>query len=416
MFGLESLRELTESLTRNKLRTLLTALGVFWGIFVLVLMLGMGSGLERGVAKNLGLMATRSVFVWGQRTSIPYRGLTPGRWVRFEDDDIRALKAVPGIKYVSPRIQLGDWRDGANVTAGANSGFFSVLGDYPEYREIEPMQFLAGRFVNHRDIAEARKVAVIGDVASETLFGNADPLGKYIAVQGVHFQVVGKVTATHKAEQADRIRSAVFVPLTTFQQAFNRRGRIGWFALWAEPGHSMEAVELAAKRALADRHRIHPDDLQAFGSWNSGKMYDRVFNLFRGIRAFVWLVGSMTLFAGVLGVSNILLISVKERTRELGVRKALGATPLTIVSMVVYEAVALTSLSGYLGLVAGVGALELLGRAVEKLPNAPLSSPDIDISAALLATLVLIVAGALAGIVPARHAARISPVEALRSE
>jgi putative ABC transport system permease protein len=178
----------------------------------------------------------------------------------------------------------------------------------------------------------------------------------------------------------------------------------------------MEEVETAAKRALAERHRVHPDDLQAIGAWNSGKAYERVHNLFRGIRAFVWLVGSMTLLAGVLGVSNILLISVKERTREIGVRKALGATPFTIVSMVVQEAVVLTSLSGYLGLVAGVGVLELLGKAVEKLPNAPLTRPDIDVSAALSATLVLVVAGAIAGVVPARHAARISPVEALRSE
>jgi putative ABC transport system permease protein len=208
----------------------------------------------------------------------------------------------------------------------------------------------------------------------------------------------------------------VFVPLSTFQQAFNRRDIVGWFAFWAYPGVSMAAVENAAKRALAERHRVHPYDVQALGSWNSGKEYDRVYNLFRGIRAFVWLVGSMTLLAGVLGVSNILLISVKERIRELGVRKALGATPFTIVSMVLQEAVVLTAFSGYLGLFAGVGALELLGKAVEKLPNAPLSRPDIDISAALIATLVLIVSGAIAGIVPARHAARISPVEALRSE
>jgi putative ABC transport system permease protein len=416
MPGGEALRELAESLTRNKLRTLLTALGVFWGIFVLVLMLGMGRGLERGVAKNLGMMATRSLFVWGQRTSMPFRGLVPGRSVRFENADIQALREVPGIQYVSPRIQLGDWRDGANVTAGTKSGFFSVLGDYPEFQLIEPMQFLRGRFLNRSDVEEVRKVAVIGDLASETLFGAEDPIGKFVAVRGVYFQIVGKVTATHKAEQAERIRSAVFVPLSTFQQVFDRRDRIGWFALWAHPDASVEAVESAVKRALAERHRVHPDDVGAIGSWNSGKQYLRVQNLFRGIRAFVWLVGTMTLFAGVLGVANILLISVKERTREIGVRKALGATPFTLVSMVLQEAVVLTSLSGYLGLVAGVGALELLGQAVAKLPNAPLSQPEIDLSSALFAVLALVVAGAVAGVVPARHAARVSPVEALRSE
>ncbi len=414
--SLESLRELFESLTRNKLRTFLTALGVFWGIFVLVLMLGIGRGLERGVAKNLGMMATRSVFLWGQRTSVPYQGLVPGRDVRFDNDDIQALRAVPGVQYVAPRTRLGGWREGASVTAGAKTGYFPVLGDVPEYRLLEPMRFPRGRFVNQRDMVEARKVAVLGDRTREALFGAEDALGKYIAIQGVLFQVVGEVTATHQGEQADRIREAVFVPFSTFQLAFNQRNRVGWFALGAHPTAAPEAVEEAAKAAIRAQHRIAPNDVAAVGAWNSAKQYQRVHNLFRGINLFVWLVGSMTLLAGVLGVSNILLVSVRERTRELGVRKALGATPWSVVSMILKEALILTGLSGYLGLVAGVGALELLSLAIERIPGAPISRPDIDLGAALLANLVLIVAGALAGVVPARHAARISPVEALRTE
>lgn len=416
MLGVESLKELSESLTRNKLRTLLTALGVFWGIFVLVVMLGMGRGLERGVEKNLGVTATRNVFVWGQRTSIPFRGLTPGRNVRFDNADIAVVQGVPGVQYVSPRIQLGEWREGASVTAGAKSGFFPVLGDMPEFLRIEPLQFLLGRFINRTDIDEVRKVAVIGDQAREVLFGTAEALGQYIAVRGVYFRVIGVVTTTRGGEEAERIRRAVFVPFSTFQQAFNRRDRIGWFALGAHPGASPEQVELGVKRALATRHRIHPDDLQAIGAWNSAKQYDRVHNLFRGIRWFVWFVGTMTLLAGILGVSNILLISVKERTREIGVRKALGATPASVVAMVLKEAVVLTSLAGYTGLVAGVATLELLAAAVARVQGAPLTEPAIDVSAALAATLVLVVAGAVAGLVPARRAAQISPVEALRSE
>ena len=416
MFGAEALTELAESLTRNKLRTLLTALGVFWGIFVLVLMLGMGRGLERGVEKNLGMMATRSVFVWGQRTSMPFRGLIPGRNVRFDNADIAAIKAIPGIQYVSPRIQLGDWRAGASVTAGTKAGFFPVLGDVPDFVRIEPMEFVSGRFLNESDLNQTRKVAVLGDQARDVLFGASDPIGKYLAVKGVYFQIIGVVTANHKAEEAERIRAAVFVPFSTFQQAFNQRDKIGWFALGVHDDASPEVIEAAVKRTLGERHRVHPDDPQAIGAWNSAKQYDRVHGLFKSIRWFVWLVGTMTLLAGVLGVSNILLISVKERTREIGVRKALGATPFNVVSMVVQEAVVLTSLSGYVGLVAGVGALEALAAAVARLEGAPLSHPDIDVTAALVATLVLVVAGALAGVVPARHAARISPVEALRSE
>jgi len=416
MPGFESLRELFESLTRNKLRTFLTALGVFWGIFVLVLMLGIGRGLERGVEKNLGLMATRSVFVWGGRTSLPYRGMVPGRRVGFENADIDALRAVPGVEHVSPRSRLGAWRAGSTVSAGSKTGYFAVLGDVPEFRLIEPVQIPRGRFVNETDMAEARKVAVLGDRTRAALFGEEDALGKYVTVRGVPFQVVGEVTATHQGEQADRIREAVFVPFTTFQAAFNQRNRVGWFALAVSEDAAPEAVEEEAKAALRARHRVAPDDLAAFGSWNSAKQYQRVHGLFRGIELFVWLVGSMTLFAGVLGVSNILLVSVRERTREIGVRKALGATPWSVVSMVLKEALVLTGLSGYLGLVAGVGALELLSLALERLPKAPLSRPEIELEAALLANLVLIVAGALAGVVPARHAARISPVEALRTE
>ena len=416
MPGLESLRELFESLTRNKLRTFLTALGVFWGIFVLVLMLGIGRGLERGVAKNLGVMATRSVFVWAQRTSVPYRGLVPGRQVRFDNGDIEALRAVPGVQYVSPRTRLGAWRDGASVSAGAKSGYFAVLGDVPEYRFIEPMQFPRGRFLNETDIVEARKVAVLGDRTREALFGAENALGRYVTVRGVVFQVVGEVTATHQGEEAERIREAVFVPFSTFQQVFNERNRVGWFAIGAHPNAAPEAVEEGAKAAIRARHRIAPSDVAAIGAWNSAKQYQRVHNLFRGINLFVWLVGSMTLLAGVLGVSNILLVSVRERTREIGVRKALGATPWSVVSMILKEALILTGFSGYLGLVAGVAALELLSLAIERIPGAPLSRPDIDLGAALVANLVLIVAGALAGVVPARHAARISPVEALRAE
>ena len=238
MLGAESLSELAESLTRNKLRTLLTALGVFWGIFVLVLMLGMGRGLERGVEKNLGVMATRSVFVWGQRTSMPFRGLTPGRNVRFANADIEAVKSVPGVQYVSPRIQLGEWRDGASVTAGAKSGYFPVLGDVPEYVRIEPVQVQRGRFVNQTDVNEARKVAVIGQQAREILFGERDPDRPVPCDSRRLLSGRRRGHATHKGEEAERIRTAVFVPFTTFQQAFNRRDKVGWFALGAHPDAS----------------------------------------------------------------------------------------------------------------------------------------------------------------------------------
>jgi putative ABC transport system permease protein len=228
--------------------------------------------------------------------------------------------------------------------------------------------------------------------------------------------VIGEITTDKTGDDGDRVHSTAFVPFSTFQQAFNQRDRVGWFALTTKANAPPEVVEAAAKSALQARHSVHPEDQDAIGSYNAAQQIAKVEGLFSGLRAFVWFVGTLTLLAGVLGVSNILLITVKERTRELGVRKALGATPWVIVSMVLKEAVVLTSLSGYLGLVAGVAALEGLAKVIERLPNAPLNQPEIDLKVALGAMLVLVLSGTLAGVVPARHAARISPVEALRTE
>lgn len=404
------------AITKNKLRALLTACGVFWGVFMLVTMLGIGSGMQRGTQKTLGDMQTRAVFIWSQRTSLPYRGRTPGRYLRLRNDDIQALRQLPGVEHVAPRLQLGAWRAGENVVAGNRTGNFTVHGDSPEFRFVEPFELVRGRFLNQRDLAESRKVAVIGDQTREVLFGDTSPLGKYLQVKGIHLLIVGEFTTDRTGDDAERLRSSLSLPFSTFQRVFNQRNRVGWFALAAAPNASPEAVESAVKATLGARHGVHPDDPDAFGSMNLAREVAKVEGLFQGIRGFVWLVGTLTLLAGVLGVSNILLVTVKERTREIGVRKALGATPWSIVSMVVAEAVVLTSISGYAGLVASVGSLELLSQVLERLENVPLSRPEVDLRVGVGATLILVVSGALAGVVPARHAARISPVEALRNE
>ncbi|HWA75866.1 MAG TPA: ABC transporter permease [Polyangiaceae bacterium] len=416
MFDLDSWQEIATTLARNKLRAFLTACGVFWGIFMLVALLGLGNGLERGTRKNMGGLMTRAVFVWTQRTSLPYRGLQPGRYLKLRNDDIDAVRHVRGVQYVAPRLQLGGWREGQMVTAGEKSGNFTVMGDVPEFRHVEPFRVLSGRFLNDPDLAEARKVAVLGDQTRAVLFGDENPIGRNIQIKGVFLTVIGEVTTDKTGDDGDRVRAAIFVPFSTFQRAFNQRDRVGWFSLTTLPGVAPEPVEAAVKAAIAERHSIHPLDQDALGSFNLAKQIEKVDGLFRGIRLFVWFVGTLTLLAGVLGVSNILLITVKERTREIGVRKALGATPWSVISMILKEAVVLTSLSGYLGLVAGVGALELVGKVLIKLENAPLNQPEIDVRVALLAMLILVLSGTLAGIVPARHAARISPVEALRTE
>lgn len=417
VFDADSWQEIWATLRRNRLRAFLTACGVFWGIFMLIVMLGIGNGLQRGVVKSLAGLAPHSVYVWSQRTSLPYAGLQPGRYVRFTNDDVEAIAAIPGVVHVAPRLQLGGWREGVNVARGMKTSNFNVTGDTPAFPHVEPVLIRRGRFINEADMADRRKVCVIGELVRQVLFSDdEDPIGRYIQVRGSNFQVVGELKSVKAGDDGERLSSSVYVPFSTFQSAFGQQNRVGWFAIGAAENASALEVEKAVLSKLRSRHRVHPDDVQAFGSFNAADKFDKVRGLFAGIRSFVWFVGLLTLFAGVLGVSNILLIIVKERTREIGVRKALGATPGSIVGMIVQESVALTALAGYSGIVAAVGVLELVSRAVAKLPGAPLNSPEIDLKAALFAAFVLIAAGLVAGIVPARHAARIHPVEALRAE
>jgi len=416
LFDLDKWQEVLHTLRRNKLRTLMTALGVMWGIFMLVLMLGFGNGLERGVMKNMVGFVSNSVYVWGQRTSKPYKGLAPGRSIRFTTRDIAAIEnGVSGIWALAPRNQLGGWRDGNNVTYGQKTGNFGVMGDYPALLHIENMDILAGRFINDADMEGKRKVTVIGQHVKEVLFGAEDPIGKYVKIRGAFFRVVGVHRSNQPGQQGDRANSTLYVPFSTFQVAFNNGQRVGWFAIAALPEVSGEQLEREIRRTLAANHWVHPDDGQAIGSYNAAEKFGRMQNLFRGIRFFIWFVSLATLMAGALGVSNIMLISVKERTREIGVRKAIGATPASIVMMVLQESVVLTALAGYLGLFVGVVTLELVGSLVRG-TSGPLAAPEIDFGVALVAGGILMVIGLVAGIAPARHAATIRPVVALRTE
>ena len=416
MLDWDTWQEVWATLRSNKLRAFLTALGVFWGVFMLILMLGIGNGLERGVIRNLSGLTNYSVYVWPQRTSLPFRGLKPGRYVRLNDADIAAIARTPGVEHVAPRLQLAGWRGPQEVSYGTKKAAFTVMGDSPEFAFVEPLRLSYGRFINPRDMAEERKVVVLGQEAHKTLFGTADPVGKYVQIKRVYFQVVGVVGTLKSGDEGDKILSSVFVPFSTFQTAFNQKDKVGWFGLTARRDQPAALVEQSVRSAIMKGHRIDPRDSEALGSFNAAQKFEQLQGLFRGIRRFVWFVGTLTLFAGMLGVSNILLIIVKERTREIGVRKALGATPLSIISLIVAEGLLLTTLSGYCGVVAGVLGLEAVAKVVGRVHNAPLSQPEISLQVALTAVLVLIVAGVVAGLVPARLAARLQPVEALRAE
>lgn len=410
-------REIFEVLRSNKLRTFLTAFGVFWGIFMLMVMLGSGKGLSNGVQQGFSDGATNAVFIWSQRTTKPWRGMAPGRPVPFDTGDIAALRAqVPEADAVCPRNQLGGYMGGNNISRGTRAGAFSVMGDVPEIARVQSIRLTSGRFLNPIDVAERRKVAVLGPRPAEVLFArNEDPIGQLIRINGVEFKVVGTFKPRRSESGRNDQTQSLFVPFTTFQSAFNQGERVGWFALISKPGVPVAVVEEKALRVLRERHSIAPDDERAIGHFNLEKEFNQVTGLFAGIRILVWIVGIGTLAAGVIGVSNIMLVIVRERTNEIGVRRAVGATPLAVMTQVVFEALVLTIGAGYLGLVAGVALIEGIARVIPSGSDSMFVNPEVSLAAALQTLAILVVSGVLAGLFPARKAVQSSPVEALRA-
>jgi putative ABC transport system permease protein len=417
LFDPDNWREIAEALRSNKVRTGLTAFGVFWGIFMLMVMLGSGNGLHNGVKHGFSDGATNSLFVWSQRTSMPYRGMPTGREINLSIGDAEAIRReVPEAAVICPRNQLGGWRGGNNVTRGTKAGAFSVYGDYPEIAKIQSVRLTSGRFINPLDVAERRKVAVIGPRVREVLFGpDEDPLYQHIRINGVFFKVIGTFLPRRSSEGRDDEAQSLYVPFTTFQTAFNRGDEVGWFAITSDAGVPASAVEERVLRLLKERHRVHPDDGRAFGHWNMEQEYSQIQGLFLGIRMLIWIVGVGTLAAGVIGVSNIMLVIVRERTNEIGVRRAVGATPRAVMSQVLVESLVLTGVAGYLGLVAGVGVVELVARLTAGNEAEMFRNPEVSLASALQTLLILVAAGLLAGLLPARRAVKLSPVEALRA-
>lgn len=416
MIDLDSWQEVFSTLQKNLLRTVMTAWGIFWGTFMLVAMLGFGRGLELGVQRNMLGFVANNVHAWGQRTSKPHAGLAPGRRVRLDISDADVLRKLPGVVAVAPSVELGGWRDGNNVSHESKTGNFGIRGEFPDSARVGLDRPYLGRFINEIDIRDGRKVAIIGESVRRGLFeASESPIGRHVSIRNIHFQVVGVVNSEQPGDEGDRNNSTLSVPFTTFQAAFNAGNRVNAFAVRLASDADSTQAEAAIRRTLAARHEVHPEDTNAIGSFNLSKRHHRAENLFRGNRTFVWIVCVATLLAGALGVSNIMLISVKERTKEFGVRKALGATPASIIRLVLAEASVLTLLAGYLGVVAGVLCLELVSRWGST-SEGPLGAPSIDLQVAVLATILIGVSGVLAGIAPARHAARIHPVVALRAE
>ncbi len=413
LFSVDRWTEVLVTIGRSKLRTALTMISVSWGIFVLVALLGLGNGLDNGMRENFARDATNGVWISANKTSIPSGGYDVGRRLSFENADYQRAKVVPGVEYMAGQHFIGGQRWGSSLVTkrGAKANSFSIDAVHQDAIRLAAHTVTVGRFLNAGDIMRHRKSAVIGQTVSQFLFEGANPIGEWIDIGSVPFQVVGVFTDPGGAEEERRI----YIPVSTAQLAFNGGEKLGMleFTVGTLGPAETEKVIDQIKGQLAERHNFDPNDRQAIRVQNNIEQFERFRQLFWMISAFIVVIGLGTLAAGVVGVSNIMMIAVKERTKEIGVRKALGATPNSIVFMIIQEAVFLTGVAGLLGLAAGVAVCELIGHL--QLTDF-IANPTIDLKVGIGATVFLVVAGALAGYFPARAAAKVNPIHALRDQ
>jgi putative ABC transport system permease protein len=415
MFNLDRWREILDTLMRSKLRTLLTAFSMAWGIFMLVVLLGLGNGLQHGIEQQFADDAVNSIWIRGGATSLPWQGLPNGRRVVFSNTDVDTVRAMPESDKVTGRFYVGGSRFQSQLTVrvGKKSQSYDVRSVHPDHLYLENTIMKQGRFLNEPDITDRRKVCVIGAPVAKFLFEDKDAVGEYVELGGGSFKVVGVFDDTGEQGEAQMI----YIPISTAQAMYNGNDKVNQVMFTLQPDVSVdESVVLAqhAKDLLARAHRFDPHDPQAVWVRNNAENYRSFLQIFQMISIFVTFMAACTLLAGVIGISNIMMIVVRERTREIGVRKALGATAVNIVTSIVQESVALTAVAGYCGMCAGIGLLALIDKIVP--PGNGFADPSVSLTVALVATGVLIIAGALAGLFPALAAAKVNPIVALRDE
>lgn len=419
MFDIDLWREIISALKKNRLRSFMTAFGVFWGIFMLIIMSGAGKALENGVLDGVRAFATNSAFFWTERTSVPYAGFQRGRQWEYKNTDIQYLRDnVKEIEYLSPRL-FGFQQNGDNTIRGERTGAFNIYGDYPDYFKIDRWSVVKGRLINEIDILQERKVCVIGERVVEVMFDkDEEPVGQYLKITGVYYQVVGVIHPETRINiGGGKKEETIIIPFSTMQTAYNYGDVVHFFSVTSQQGYKVSDLEEKLKKILKERHKIAPEDLQAIGSFNIEKEFIKFSALFLGIQVLTWIVGIGTLLAGVIGVSNIMLVIIKERTQEIGIQRAIGATPGTVIKHIVAESVFLTVMAGYIGLSLGVGVLEILNRILQSAGDEMFfRNPEVNLTMALSALGVLVVAGIFAGMIPAKRAVSIKPIDALRDE
>ena len=410
LFERDTWQEVWDSLSKNKLRSMLTMVGVWWGILLLIGLLGSARGLENSFNRLFGSFATNSVFVWGQSTSKPFKGFQEGKRVRLTLSDAKLVEEnVEGIEFVVPRNQ-----NQAFVVKDFLSGTYGINGDFPLLDKVQKKKLIRGRFLNQTDIDDNRKVAVISEDIYKQLFEkDAEMIDELVQINGMNFTIIGmfEVGNVNMGPSSD-----IHIPFSTFQQIYNQGDNIGFMMLTGKPEADIAQIEADAKLILRNLNNIHPEDKRAFGSFNLGKEFKKITGFLIGMQFLTWFVGIATLIAGVFAIGNILLITVKERTKEIGVRRALGATPFEIKRQIVVEAVSITLLAGLLGIITGGWILIGIDSAFGQGDEAVIVNASVSIAVVFIALIILVVLGTLIGLIPAFKATSIKPIEALREE
>lgn len=412
MFDFDSFREILASINKNKLRTFLTSFAVAWGIFMLIILLATGNGLKNGISENFSARATNSVSLFRGWTSKPYGGLPADRQIRFDENDyILIKKHIPEVEYVSPRV----WQS-STLSYGEEYGSWSLQGVTDEFIYINNLTVdNGGRFINKMDMDERRKVIVISDDIKKVLFKDEDPIGKMIKADNLMYRIIGVYENTNQFENSP----PAYVPFTTAQTLYNKGfgfRRIDFTVVGLNTLEANEAFNQRLRKKLAQLHSFDPDDLSAVYIRNTAEMAIQTDNIFFMINLFLILIGAASLMAGIVGVGNIMLITVKERTREIGIRKAIGASPSSVLKLIIVESIFITTVAGYFGMVGGILVTELITYMYPDGMGGMFKDPSVSLSTVIASTIVLIVCGVIAGMIPAIKATKVSPIEAMREE
>ena len=420
IFDKDTWQEIFGSIGQNKLRTVITIIGVLWGIFLYVLLSGIAKGVDNGFEQRFERISSNSLFVWTQNTSMPYLGFKIDRKWNIKLNDVETLKMeIPEIKNIAPRIQKGNWgSQGASVTNGQRNGTYNIYGDYPILKIVSQKDIYdGGRFINHLDIKEERKVCVIGERTKKELFSDdTNPIGKYININNIYFKVIGIHKFVDEGGGSFADDGDIHVPFSTFKRLYNTGDIVGFLLIAGFDDVDILKVERQVKNLLKKIHNVHPDDERAIGAFNLGALFTRIKNFANGMSFISLVIGVATIIAGVIGIGNILLISVKERTKEIGIRRAIGASPNHIRKQVILESVFLTVIAGIIGIILGAFVLYVINIATQNLEDIPFTNATVPLNYIFAALLMMIGLGTLIGFVPAEKAISIRPIDALRDE